>query len=180
MYTVILFSTCHGFYILFKSIFFPRKHDGSGTLILCNLDDIPPEFTFSGIPLRLTFLFETLNKDPAGAIGNHPGLRLDSSVYIHYNSSEGVHVEEAYRIKSGPLFLQSVGLWTNEGVWSSAITSKWERRANMGGIDLIDPWMPFEPFTVGTEDQEDDPEGEEKCFAVHYSPKKKSRMAIAI
>ena len=122
------------------------------TLALCDLTDIPIDFPFDIVAKDITFLLQTHNLDAPILNNALSTLRLDSNVYVYEASPDVAQVTELYRIKRGPMIKRHFGTWTPRTQMIGVNLNKWERRNNLMGIDLIDTWLPWTPFTFFNEE----------------------------
>ncbi len=85
------------------------------------------------------------------------GLRLDSRFYTYYsttpeNTSSHILLKELYRVKQGAIIQQDVGQ-CNVGndckgpTWLTS-PSMWERRTDLGGLELVDTVLEWRPFVI--------------------------------
>ncbi len=75
------------------------------------------------------------------------GLRLDSQVYSFEAQSAGGYVLwEHFAIKSGPIITQRLGTWNPIGGLNVPSLVIWERRKDLGGVQLRNALLPWRTF----------------------------------
>ncbi len=83
-------------------------------------------------------------------------LRLDSRFFtycVQREEEEGavIRMSEIFRVKRGPLMRQEVGRWAasrNNGKIDITESSLWERRTDLGGAELVETVLAWEPFMI--------------------------------
>jgi len=118
------------------------------TFVFCNnLDDDLSEKAFSSDIYWLFPKRVTLSDLP---------LRLDSNVLSYEEDEENASLllREHYKVKSGPLLTVAYGVYRN-GRLSIFEESKWKRRWNLEGAEIVETFLTWYPINVPTEDEKD-------------------------
>ncbi len=86
-----------------------------------------------------------------GEIGWEEHLRLDSRFFTYsYSKKNGsIHLKERYRVKRGAIVTKDFGHWEPD-TRSLNVTepSLWERRTDLGGVELVDTVLEWKPFVI--------------------------------
>ena len=122
-----------------------RRSDRS-TLVLCQVSSLPDQ-DFGNEEGTTVFL---LNKDKAITEGSWPWLRLDSMLFVFDLCSQQtgtVTIDEAYRVKAGPLKRSPFATWEQENGLTIPEPNIWERRRHLNGLELVNSYLTWKPFT---------------------------------
>ena len=82
-------------------------------------------------------------------VSDDVNLRLDTNIVSveHSGSPDDYLLKETYSIKSGPKISQIIGTWSRSGGLAVKILNVYERRQNLGGIQLRDAILPYAKIT---------------------------------
>ena len=131
------------------------------TLTVCPMEEISTlELSLENVGKGHNFLF--LEDENNSHHSSFSTLRLDSRVYLARDYSESLKVHEVYRIKRGPLIRREIFSWNlrNHSVEKINRVHIWERRSDLMGVNLVDPWLSWRPFVYMNDQGELD--GKEK------------------
>ena len=111
-------------------------------------------------------LIDTLDRDTAvfrlplvtitmGDISDSIDLRLDTNILIieQNDNSDDYQLKEVYSIKNGPKIKRVIGTWLPRAGLSVQTLNVYERRQNLGGIQLRDALLPYAKITKPYYDQ---------------------------
>ena len=111
-------------------------------------------------------LIDTLDRDTAvfrlplvtitmGDISDSIDLRLDTNILIieQNDNSDDYQLKEVYSIKNGPKIKRVIGTWSPRAGLSVQTLNVYERRQNLGGIQLRDALLPYAKITKPYYDQ---------------------------
>ena len=84
-------------------------------------------------------------------------LRLDTNILIidQNDNTDNYQVKEVYSVKKGPKITRVVGNWSMRARFSLENLNVYERRQNLGGIQLRDALLPYAKITKPYYDQDD-------------------------
>ena len=125
-------------------------------MVHCPVSDLVHRFNFSSVSREIVFLLENTDQEDLQGFNT---LRLDSKVFVYSMKNQSfATIEELYQIKGGDLIVSPFGTWSEERGLAVPTANVWERRRDLMGVELVDTWMPFKPYTY--EDEEGDIVGE--------------------
>lgn len=83
-------------------------------------------------------------------------LRLDTNILIieQSDNSDGYQLKEIYAIKKGKKIKRVIGSWSRSSGLSMEVLNVYERRQNLGGIQLRDAILPYAKISKPYFDQD--------------------------
>ena len=109
---------------------------------------------------RKNVIWMVAEEEDGGGGGGGPwqdALRLDSRFYTYAvskssGSAADVVLHELFRVKGGPVVRQALGRWNADADaevprWF-AEEAMWERRSDLGGIQLVDTVLSWQPYMI--------------------------------
>ena len=96
-------------------------------------------------------------------------LRLDTNIVsVEQNGGPDDYLlKDIYSIKKGPQMRKEFGTWSKEAGLSVKVLNVYERRQNLGGIQLRDAILPYAKITKPNFDKNDNVIGSGGVFQGH-------------